>query len=59
MESSEEISVILQVAVLMGILQNLTHNSYFASYVFVGTLIRGLFFFQPPMGYKKRQIDIT
>ena len=21
--------------------------------------IRGLFFFQPPMGYKKRQIDIT
>jgi len=22
-------------------------------------VIRGLFFFQPPMGYKKRQIDIT
>lgn len=39
MESSEEIFVILRVAVLMGILQNLTHNSYFASYVFVETAI--------------------
>jgi len=28
MESSEEIFVILRVAILMGILQNLTHNSY-------------------------------
>lgn len=27
--------MILRVAVLMGILQNLTHKTYFASYVFV------------------------
>jgi hypothetical protein len=37
MDSSEEIFVILQVAVLMGIVQNLTHKSYFASYVFMET----------------------
>jgi hypothetical protein len=39
MESSEEIFVILLVAVLMGIVQNLTLKSYFAGYVCVETLI--------------------
>jgi hypothetical protein len=35
----KQILVTLQVAVLLGIVQNLTHKSYFASYVFVETLI--------------------
>jgi len=39
MESSEEIFVILWVAVLMDIVQNLMHKSYFATYVSVETPI--------------------
>jgi hypothetical protein len=39
MESSEEIFMILCVAVLMGIVQDLTRKSYFATYVFVETPI--------------------